>query len=327
MKKLLLSLFITLAAATLWAKQAEFKREINKNFAVSANASLSITNKYGNVNIIESDEGKIVFTIEITGKGKTAEIAKQYAEIISVDFKTANNNVSAKTNIPGMKCSNCGISVNYVVMVPRSVTMNFDLRYGNLTLNDTPKPLKVSIKYGTLNANEISDATIDTQYGNVKINKCSELLLKSSYSNSDFNSIGNANINAKYGNFKIDKCKDITINTQYSNIHIKNLENSIISDNTYGDLKIDNISTNFSKIAANGKFTNFFLGLNDKHNFKTELSTSFGKINLSKIKISIDKQIKETTKQEIMGVAGTLSNPKAEVKVSTSYGNINFNQK
>jgi hypothetical protein len=342
MKKLFLSLVITLAAATLWAKQEEFKRKINKDFAVSANASLSISNKYGNVNIIEGNEGKIVFKIEITGKGKNAEIAKQYAENVTVDFNASDSRVTAQTNIPSMKCSNCGITVNYAVIVPRSVSMNFDLKYGNLTLNNTPKPLAVSIKYGNINANEISDAKIDINYGNVKLSKCKKLLLNSAYGNfsSDYTGdvtvdmkygnfdsdyIENATVDIKYGNFKTATAKSVKIESRYTNVRVNYLENSIVANLSYGELKINDIATGFSNITATGKYTNFILGLNDKHNFKAELSTSYGNIMSSGIKFNNNKEIASESKHELTGIAGTSSNPKAEVKISASYGNISFN--
>ena len=324
MKKLLLSLIITLAATTIWAKQEKFTREINKDFSVSANAFLQITNKYGNVNIIEGNEGKIVFKIEIKGKGSTEEIAKQYAEKVNIDFSASNNRVTATTHIPNMNCSNCGVTVDYVVSVPRSTTMDFDLKYGNLNMNDTPKPLTVSIKYGNINAKAIADANIDIKYGNVDFTTCKDLKLNAAYGNFESNEIDNAKIDIKYGNVNVDKIKDLAVNSQYSNVNTKNLENSFMGAITYGRVIIDNISTNFSKITATGKYTTFTLGLNDKHNFKTELSTYYGNIKRSNLKFNITKHIEDEEEQEFVAVAGTSSNPKAEVKVSTSYGNITF---
>ena len=358
MKKLLLSLIITLAATTIWAKQEKFTREINKDFSVSADAFLQITNKYGNVNIIEGNEGKIVFKIEITGKGDTDEIAKQYAEQVNIDFSASNNRVTATTRIPNMNCSNCGISVHYVVSVPRSTTMDFDLKYGNLNMNDTPKPLTVLIKYGNINAKTIADAAIDIKYGNVDFTKCKDLKLNAGYGNFKSNEISKATIDIKYGNVTFATCKDLklnagygnltadeignvaidikygkvdigsiknlAINSKYTNFNIKNLENSFIaSEITYGKVIIDNISTDFSKITATGKYTDFSLGLNNKHNFKAELSAYYGNINCQKISFNANVT-GESKLRQLTGVAGASSNPKAEVKISTTYANITF---
>ncbi|MDR2126854.1 MAG: hypothetical protein LBP63_08505 [Prevotellaceae bacterium] len=429
MNKTLLTLILVFSTAILFAQKEEYRREINKDFSVSANAQLSISNIFGNVNIVEGSEGKIVFKIEIKGKGKNVEIAKEYAEGVNVDFTSDGNHVSAKTNLPKINCSNCGISIDYVVIVPLSATMDFDIKYGNLTLKDTPKPLTVKIMYGDIKANIIADANLNVQYGDVKfekcnkltasvmygdftstsiseadidtkygsvtfstcgltkinsiysdikadvtgntnidvkygdvaIGKCSNLKFKSLYADLKSNSIADADINIGYADVTIGACKDLllkslytkfkigeiasikansqyddfkittitdfTITTIYTDISIDNLNRSFAASKfTYGDLTIKNIAKDFSKITAdNGMYSHFKLGLTEQHEFKANISAGeYGDIDAGKIKfnnVTVSK-----TKNTIVGVAGKSANPKAEVKISASYGDIIFNK-
>ncbi|MDR1984032.1 MAG: DUF4097 domain-containing protein [Prevotellaceae bacterium] len=254
MKKTLFTLILVFSATILFAKQEEYKREINKEFTVSANAYLTIANIYGNVNIIEGNEGKIVFKIEITGTGKNEATAKEYAEGVDINFTASGNNVSAKTKIPNMKCNNCGITVNYVVIVPASTTMDFDLKYGDLSLGNTPKPLNVTSMYGNVKANTISDATIDIKYGDVKLDKCGNLKVKSMYGDFKSGIIKDAVVNTHYGKFEFDEGQDIkiislysdvkgntmndlTLNIQYANTTIGKCDNMSINS-LYGDIKV-----------------------------------------------------------------------------------------
>jgi hypothetical protein len=253
MKKTLLTLIFVCSAAILFAQQHEYKREINKDFSVRTDSKLSISNIYGNVNIVEGSENKIVFKIEIKGTGKNAEIAKNYAEGVNVDFKFNNNHVSAKTNLPNnIRCENCGISIDYAVVVPRSATMDFDIRYGDLTLNNTSKPLTVEILYGDIKANIIADANINARYGDIEFEKCNNLNAILLYGDLTATTISKAVIDTKYGNVKFSACGDTKITSLYGNIKADITENTTI-DVKYanveigkcGDLKFNSLYADF----------------------------------------------------------------------------------
>ncbi|MDR2293283.1 MAG: hypothetical protein LBE11_07405 [Prevotellaceae bacterium] len=228
MKKTLLTLIFVFATAILFAQKEEYRREINKDFSVEANAKLSISNIYGNVNIVEGSENRIVFKIEIKGKGKNAKTVKEYAEDVNVDFTSNNNHVLATTKFPKMKCENCGISVDYVVVVPRSATMNFDIKYGNLVINNTPKPLSVEILYGNFKANTVEDVYISAKYGDVKFEKCNNLTATLLYGDLTATTISKAIIDTKYGNINFSACGDTKITSLYSDINADVTANTIV---------------------------------------------------------------------------------------------------
>ncbi|MDR0753984.1 MAG: hypothetical protein LBF04_01185 [Prevotellaceae bacterium] len=242
MKKTLLTLIFVFSAAILFAQKEEYRREINKDFSVKADAKLSISNIFGNVNIVEGNENRIVFKIEIKGTGKNAEDARNYAEKVSVDFTSNNNHVTAKTKLPNnMSCQNCGVSIDYVVVVPRSATMDFNIRYGNLALNDTHKPLTVEILYGDIKANIIEDAKINAKYGDVKFEKCNKLTAVLLYGNLTATTISKAGIDTKYGDVKFSTCGDTEIVSLYSDIKADATANTTL-DVKYANVAIGKCS-------------------------------------------------------------------------------------
>ncbi|MDR1199671.1 MAG: hypothetical protein LBK94_11800 [Prevotellaceae bacterium] len=359
MKKTLLTLIFVFLAIILFAKREEYRREINREFNVSANSQLSISNIYGNVNIIEGNEGKIVFKIEIKGEGKNAETAKEYAEGVNVDFTSNSNHVSAKTSLPKISCSNCGISIDYVVVVPRSATMDFNLKYGNLTLNDTPKPLTIAIMYGNVKANILENAKLDAKYGDVKFEKCDKLNLAIKYGDLNATSINQADIDIAYGKIILGKCKDLllksrytklqfeeiasikadsqydkftvktvnefTIATNYTTIAIDRLNGSFTANRFgYGNLTITDIANDFSKITIdNGAYSSIRLGLTEQHNAKANISAGkYGSIRSGKIKLN--NVVLSDAKNSLVGNIGKSENPKSEVTISANYGNIYF---
>jgi hypothetical protein len=427
MKKTLLTLIFVLSTVILFAQKEEYKREINKEFSVKENSKLSISNTFGNVNIIESNEGKIVFKIEITTKHKNAETAREYAERINVDFTSKDNRVSAKTVFSEKKYTNASITVNYVVMVPSSTTMDFNIEFGDLVLHDTPKPLNVDIQHGDIKAHNIADANINTQYGNVKFEKCKKLNLTAAYSDLEATTMEEANIDTQYGEVIFGKCGDAKIVSRYSDIKadvtantiidinyadvsidkcnnlifksryadLKSIEvlnaiidiqyadveigkckdldlvsryadfqigesNSVKADSQYGDfkiksvndfaiasfytdiiidvlnnsfaaskvgygdLKITNISKNFSKIAIDkGLYSDIKLGLTEQHSFKANISVGEDG-SFRPGKITFNNVVWPNKNNVIVGTAGKSDNPKAEVIISATYGDVVF---
>ncbi|NJN49934.1 MAG: hypothetical protein HC798_00700 [Polaribacter sp.] len=78
-------------------KKHEKNRTIKKEFTVSKNAKLAVSNKYGDLNITTWNQNKIEITIQITIKGDDLDNVEQRLENIDVIFEANQNYVSAKT--------------------------------------------------------------------------------------------------------------------------------------------------------------------------------------------------------------------------------------
>lgn len=322
MKKIILTLLLSISIVSLALASKEYKREITKEFAVSASPTLQIDNKYGNIRIIESTENKITFKIEIIGKGKNEELAKKYAETVKINFSQSSNKVSAETELTSISCNNCGRSIHYTVVAPKSVIMNLQNKYGNIYLDNVKQPLKVELKYGDLHAGTLEKTDLDIKYGKATIQSCTNLNLDSKYSSFSFDQIGTLNADSKYDNFTIGTISDFKLETGYTDVKIDKLTQRFVANNfKYGKLTISDVSTSFSEIKIDAGYSTLNIGLTPSHNFKTALYTKYGKIKTGNITFNNVSLKKEDT---IVGTAGNNSNPTATVNISASYGDIVF---
>jgi hypothetical protein len=322
MKKVIFTLLLSLSISALFASQKEYKREIAKEFKVEAGSRLAIENKYGNIRVIEGTENKIMFKIEIIGQGSTEALAKEYAESVSVEFIHQGNRVSAKTILGSLQCSNCGRTINYVVVAPKDVAMNLDNMYGNIALDNVIEPLVVDLKYGNIQANSLATASIDLKYGKAKIGSGEALKIDSKYSGLDLGQVGMLTMDSKYDNIQIGSVVDFRLDTQYTGVKIGRLDNSLVAEDfKYGELDISDVWPAFSKIKVDAAYTDVKVALNEKHSFKVKLSTKFGHIKTGKLTFS-DVSFKK--EDAIAGRAGSNSQTTAEVDISVSYGNITF---
>ena len=319
---LLASIFASYMIASEEAALKEFKREVTKEFTVSANPNLRIENKYGNIRIVEGTDNKITFKIEITGKGTTDALAKEYAEAVSIDFAQTGDNVTAKTVLKEINCNNCGRETHYTVVAPKGVTMNFENKYGNITLENSIKPLTVDLKYGNLVANTLAKVTMDIKYGNATINACDDIDLNSGYGKMKIGTANRINSDSKYDEFQVGTVSDFKMETKYTTVKIDKLNNSFeCNDFKYGSLDISEIAAGFSRIKIDASHSTIKLALDDRHRCKVNLSTRFGSIKTGSFNMSNTQSARNT--QSYSGNMGS-GNPSATVDISASYGDIVF---
>jgi len=302
---------------------AEHKIEKRQEYDVGSSPSLNISNQFGNINIQEGVDGKIVFKITIIGKGQTGDIAKANAESVNIDFAQKGDAVSSKTTLRKINnCNNCSRSVEVLVTVPKKTKHTLKNEYGDVIIGRSSEPLEAEVKFGKFYANELVTAKLDIEYGGAMVNKCETMTLKSSFSKHYLVDIGLLEAKVSYDNFDIESAEQIDLSSEFTNITIKKLSNSFIANKfSYGTLNINRISNYFSKIAVNASFSKINIAINEKHDFKAVLHTEFGSIKTGNVKF-LEKTMDK--KDAVVATAGKDSNPKALVEISNSYGDIVF---
>ena len=308
--------------ADMFPASSEHKREITKEYSVSSSPSLSIKNEFGKIKIIEGADDKIIFRVTITGKGKNDDEAKKYAETVNVDFKQNGNGISAKTTFGKINCNNCGRSVDYEVTVPKMTKYELENKYGDINMNNAYEPMVVNVEFGKFYANVISDIDLSMKYGGATINKCGHMNIKSGFSKYKLGEVGSLSGKIEYDGFDIKELGSADINSGFSNVDIDKLNKSLKAKGfSYGSLGIDNVDSNFSEIKVDASFSKVKVSMNEKHNFKAALYTSFGDIKTGRV-VFYEKSLDK--KDAIVGIAGKVKEPSAIVEISNSYGNIVF---
>ncbi|MDR0758347.1 MAG: DUF4097 domain-containing protein [Tannerella sp.] len=298
----------------------EHKREISREFTVGANPRLDIENKYGNIRIIEGSENKIMFRIEITGKGRNRQLAREYAEAVDIRFSQDGNRVAATTYLESISCNNCGRTIHYTVIAPKSVTMSLTNKYGHINLDDAANPLNVDLKYGNLTARTLSDVTINLKYGNADIGSCNRGTVDSKYCKLKIGRAETLAFDSKYDGISIGTVASFTLDTKYSNVTIGQLNERFVAvDFDYSKLDISEISTGFKRIKVAARYSTVKVALNSHHSAKVTLYTKYGDINAGNLTFN-NVSLKKGS--AIVGNIGTDANPSATVDIDVSYGDI-----
>ena len=94
---LLTVLLVSLCVMGSTAAKKVYRRQIVKEFSVGARPELALSNRFGEIRIVEGADRKITVRVELRGEGKTEEEARRYAEAVNVDLSLSGNRVEGRT--------------------------------------------------------------------------------------------------------------------------------------------------------------------------------------------------------------------------------------
>ena len=324
---------------------------INKEFKVNSNATLNISNKYGNIGIATWNENRIVIKVTITTNGNDEEKVQNRLEQIDVAFEGNSNNVSARTiiektssswNLWG-KSNNISIEINYLIQMP--ITNNVDLNndYGSITLDKLEGSSNINCDYGKITIGELwntdnsinidytNKSTIDllqggsinADYSTLHIEKGSRINLNADYSHLSFGMVGVLEYDCDYGSLKIGDSGNVSGNSDYMHTTVEKLRGRGDFDMDYGSLKIEELGSEFKDITVKSSYTNTKIGIQPDAKFTLNATLNYGSLRYGN-GFTINKEIIKTTSKYYEGFYNS-ADTSSNITIKSSYGTITFN--
>ena len=313
MKKILVSTILCLIALFSNANnhktdnavnyRCEAKRTIEKTFDVGENPILEMEGAYSDFTITAWDKPQIDFFVKISVKSDDGKKVEAKFKSIDIVFEQVGNKIIAKTEFGDYryKTFNGSISIKYNVKVPKDVLMDLNTRYGDITLDEANKKLKVNITYGDFKANNINidslkdnhiyikygnaniDATnqcyMELTYSDAKINKCEYIEAALTYSKIFITDLNHGMFENKYSTTRIEQTNSISFaKTVYSDIKVRNVTNMLSVNMKYSDLNAT-VTSLAPKIEIDGTYSDAVLYLNENALFNHNLKSSYGEIS------------------------------------------------
>ena len=325
MKRMLFTmLLVSLCAMSTTAAKKVYRRQIVKEFSVGERPELSLSNSFGEIRIVEGADRKIIVQLELRGEGRTEEEARRYAEAVNVNISQSGNRVEGRTTFQKIICNNCGRAADITVTAPRDVILSLSNRFGNIYLNRVTQPLSVEVKYGDLYLKEASTASVSVSFGHASIDRCATLTLNSQYSGITLGTVGSLTGSSKFdGTYRIESVGRCDLTAGYTQIRIGRLEQQCVVDKLrFGGLRIGEVSRGFSEISVKASYSEVHLGLTRNHAFRTDLSASYSAIYTGDLSFRFTEKIEKSTSKKLVGTAGASDNPRATVRVVSSFGDI-----
>ncbi|MBP1841142.1 hypothetical protein [Formosa algae] len=346
---LLLIPFMALANTPVKAKHTR-KKVIKKEFNVNSNATLSIDNSYGNVDVITWNENRIVFEITITTNGNDSEKVQNKLEDITVEFNATPSFVSAKTLFSKTKSkwwdwtgsSNVNMKINYIVKIPITNSVNLSNDYGAINLDKLEGRAKINCDYGKITTKElmadnneiefdytsnsyfeyIKSGTINADYSGFTVAKTKDLLIEADYTNSKVEIGENVTYNCDYGSMTIDMVNNFKGEGDYLTVVIGDVYKSVHIDADYGSIKIKNMTANANNVRIDSDYVGIKIGYDPKYVFDFELDLEYADLRDQDGFEFSSKRI-ESSDKYYKGYYGR-ANSGNTVKINSDYGSVSF---
>lgn len=347
---LILVFFVCLASAVSFAQ--EVSKEFHKEWKAGANTTLDINNRYGNVIVETSDQNQITIDVKVTVELASRERAQKLLDYIDVQFSEEGDLLKAKTviddkfNFSGWGSGSKRFSIDYKVNMPSRINFTLANRYGNSELGEIKGLVKLDIKYGDLQADNLArgnekpmnylslaygkadiqsagwlDATI-RYAGSFNIEKCQALLLDSKYSKIQIENISSVVGETKYDKVEIENINNLVLDAGYTDINVGELTRRLKFNGGYGSITVDRIPAGFEMIESDSRYIGVRYGIESDASYVLDARTSYGELKFDENNFKHERRIVENNSSETTGIVGKDSSPTAKVKVTASYGSV-----
>jgi len=357
---ILLVLQVLIAAKPVQAENFEAKKEYHKNYPVTANTSLDITNKYGDITIKDWDKNEISIDVIIKVTSSTKEKAEKKIKNIDVVFTEENGTIKAVTeidenfnnnaiftiNVIDSNSKNQSFSIDYVINMPKDLKLKLKNKYGDIFINNIQGKSTIVLKYGNLKANKMmfddskplstislaySDANIinsnwiemTADYSDISIDNNTALILASKYSDIKVGKSVAVVCNSKYDDYKLGNIGNFVTTSKYTDFKIDELADKFDVDCDYGDIKVKVMKSDFTKIKIITKYTDVSIPLSKNSNYTIKGNIKYGDIKLNSGFEKLNKS-DESFETIVDGVFGKDGSQKATITIRSEYGDIDL---
>ena len=352
MYKLLLVLFLVPLCIYAGDKKGKITKTktINKEFAVNMDATMSVVNKYGNIDIVTWAENRIVMDIIITTNGDDKEKVEERLEDIDVVFDANSSNVSAKTIIKKIAKSwslwgnknSVNLEINYKIKLPVTNNVDLSMDYGGISLDKLEGRSKINCDYGRLNIGELrntdndinidytgnsniefmKDGSINADYSTVHIEKTGVVQLNADYSEISFGSLIDLEYNCDYGSLKIKDGGNLKGTSDYMNASIEKLSGASEINLSYGALKINGLDQDFKSLKIESNYTHNTIGVNSSNSFNVQADLNYCEFKYVD-GFTFSKEITNSSKKEYEGYFNNANSSK-NITIISKYGSAIF---
>ena len=239
--KLSLFLFVIMMSFNISALESitsldyELKKSYSKEFPVTHNSTVELSNKYGKIDIKTWNKPSVKVDVMVIVKASDKGNAEDKMSEIAITINKVGENVVGVTDFNSSQKSwwnslwdfgdNIKIEINYSVYMPADQRSIIENKYGNINLPDLKAKTSINLKYGNLQAQNIDgDLLMDLSYGKATITSIKNLSATMAYSDLRCTSGGNnAIITSKYSKIYIDQVKSLTATSKYDDYNIGNV--------------------------------------------------------------------------------------------------------
>lgn len=335
-------------------KKHEKSKTISKKFTVNSNATVDISNKYGNVYVTTWDKNSVEFEIKITVKGNNADKVERKLDDIDVLFDASSSLVEAKTVINknksnwsfwGKNNNNLNFKINYTVKMPKSNNANLNNDYGSISLDELSGVANINCDYGKISIGDLLNSSnsinldycpkstinyakninVNIDYSKLSIEKSGNVKLNTDYSTTEIGEAKNVTFNSDYGSITIDKAIDVSGSSDYASLRFGTIRKNLSVTTDYGSVRVKNLTKGFESVNITAEYAGIRIGVEPGISFNFDIDLQYASFKYDKDKVDMFKRIIKSTKKSYEGTYGS-GKTNAKIKIRSQYGGVSIKE-
>ena len=293
-KMLRITTFIVALSPMIMKGQTfELSKRFDRSFKLAKTTEVNISNKYGNVHLLQWEKDSVRFEIEVNIRSsKETRVEKLYNEI-DIQFSQTPYYVNAISSFAGTgklwaeisdvtkSMLNAGneAEINYTVWMPSWAIVKVENRFGNIYTTDHPAESEFKLSNGSLQAKALTGKTrITIAFGDAMVKHITDGQVELNYSELDLEQTDKINVSGKASTVHIaraghlhlvsrrdkitvDKLESLSGESSFSRLELGELSSNLLLQATYGNLELQEISPAMEFLQLNASFTSIRLFL------------------------------------------------------------------
>lgn len=332
------------------------QKRVKKEFKVSANDLLKITNSYGNIQVVTWDQNRVEIEVTVKTNGNDEEKVIKRLNEIEVAFSQSGGQVTAKTlfekqsnnsffgNLFGGSSSNVNMEINYKVKAPVTNRVDLSNDYGSINLDKLTGDARISCDYGKIMIGElhgnnnqlnfdytrnssigyVKRAKINADYSEFTIEDAGTLELSADYTDSNILKVENISFNNDYGSLKIERLKNVKGEGDYLGVKLGLVYGSLDINMDYGSLSIQKMMPGLKEMTINSDYTGIKIGYDRDAPFRFKVKTAYGGVNgINNANFTLNKRNQSSGDSYYEGFYLS-ENSGGTISIDSSYGSVTF---
>jgi hypothetical protein len=302
------------------------KREESKTYRLKPGTLVQISNKYGNVNVMNWDKDSVRFEVSISVQSKKPSKLNEILASIDCEMVSTASVISARTvfhdnsatfwkdvvSYAGkvVNTSN-NLQIHYTVYMPEDNPVKVENKFGNIYLDsrkgktdiilsngdlqarDFTGNLKLNLEFGSGSIQEAGEAQINVNYSDLYLQKVNKLNLVSRSSTIDIDEVGSIEMESVRDKMTVKSCTSVSGDVSFSRVRINELKTVCSLTSKYGELKINGIPKEFINVFIKSEYTDVLLGISPMASYSLDMI--YDAKTILNIPPSIDNQLKKET--------------------------------
>lgn len=342
--KIVLLILGVLAGISVYAETS--KKEYRKSFPKENIRELVISNKNGNVEVVQSAKDSVEIVAVVSVVAKSQNKADELNEYIQVKDEVADGYVSVTTEFGkdmtfNQLLSGVELNISYKVNLPEGIKLRLIHADGNVFIDNFSGDVNVDLKNCNFKGGNILDGEFLMKQTNgtftvghagylagefkactVRIENANEAVLTLRDCQGRLESVEKLEIHSYGGDMRFGQIEDMSGTSSSTKYEVQDIGNSLKMDLRMGEINVRNIHFNFSTVDVTGSYSKVGLSFMEGAGYQLEL-----KHNKS-VRMDIPHSFKltkrPTSEKNVTVETGFIGNKKYNGKVFLNLRNGNM---